>query len=161
MPMCNILFDKAIVFFTLTFKKQSMIITQMYLDDLTFRILGCAIEVHRELGPGLLENVYQKCFIRELILKGIPYKTAIWVPIHYKGLNLDAELRLDVLIEDLILVELKAMAGLIPVHQAQVMTYMKLLKKPKGVLINFNCTNIFKEGQKTFVNEYYAALPKN
>ena len=73
---------------------------------------------------------------------------------------MEADLRLDVLVEDLILVELKAIEGLLPVHLAQVITYMKLLQKPKGILINFNCTNIMKEGQRTLVNEYYAALPK-
>ena len=137
-----------------------MSITQKYLDELTFKIIGCAIEVHKELGPGLLESVFEKCFIKELALQNIAHKTQLWVPIEYKGLKLDADLRLDVLVEDLILVELKAIDGLLPVHQAQVLTYMKLLKKPKGVLINFNCTNIFKEGQKTLVNEYYRALPK-
>jgi len=80
-------------------------------------------------------------------------------PIHYKGIILDADLRLDVLVEDLIIVELKSMDGILPVHEAQLLTYMKLLQKPKGVLINFNCSNIFKEGQKTMVNEYYAQLP--
>ena len=137
-----------------------MSITQKYLDELTFKIIGCAIEVHKELGPGLLESVFEKCFIKELALQNIAHKTQLWVPIEYKGLKLDADLRLDVLVEDLILVELKAIEVLLPVHQAQVLTYMKLLKKPKGVLINFNCTNIFKEGQKTLVNEYYRALPK-
>jgi GxxExxY protein len=73
---------------------------------------------------------------------------------------MEADLRLDVLVEDLILVELKAIDGLLPVHEAQVLTYMKLLQKPKGILINFNCTNIVKEGQKTLVNEYYATLQK-
>jgi GxxExxY protein len=137
-----------------------MRLTQKYLDDLTYQIIGCAIEVHKQLGPGLLENVYAKCFNRELYLRQLEYKEQLWVPIEYKGLGLDAELRLDVIINDLIIVELKAIEGILPVHEAQVLTYMKLLKKPKGILINFNCTNIFKEGQKTFVNEIYAALPK-
>jgi GxxExxY protein len=137
-----------------------MRITQKYLDELTYLIIGCAIEVHKQLGPGLLESVYEKCFIRELTLKNLSFKTQLWVPIEYKGMSLDADLRLDVLIDDLILVELKSIDGMLPVHEAQVLTYMKLLKKPKGILINFNCTNIFKEGQKTLVNEYYAALPK-
>jgi GxxExxY protein len=82
------------------------------------------------------------------------------VPINYKGETLDTELRLDVLIEDLIVVELKAVEALHPLYDAQLLTYMKLLQKPKGILINFNCTNIFKEGQKTMVNELYAGLPK-
>ena len=137
-----------------------MKITQKYLDELTYQIIGCAIEVHKQLGPGLIESVYAKCYNRELSLKNINFQNQLWVPIEYKGMNLDADLRLDVLVEDLILVELKSVEGVLPVHEAQVLTYMKLLKKPKGVLINFNCTNIFKEGQKTFVNEYYAALSK-
>ncbi|HEY6975688.1 MAG TPA: GxxExxY protein [Chitinophagaceae bacterium] len=135
-------------------------ITQKYLDELTYRIIGCAIEVHKQLGPGLLESVYEKCFVRELSLQDIEHKTQLYVPVAYKGLLMEAELRLDVLIEDLILIELKAIEGILPVHEAQVLTYMKLLQKPKGILINFNCTNIVKEGQKTFVNEYYSALPK-
>jgi len=137
-----------------------MLITQKYIDELTYQIIGCAIEVHKQLGPGLLESVYQKCFSREISLRNLAHHNELWVPIEYKGLLLEADLRLDVLVNDLIIVELKSIEGILPVHEAQVLTYMKLLKKPKGVLRNFNCTNIFKEGQKTFVNEYYAALPK-
>ena len=134
-------------------------LSKKYLDDLTYKIIGCAIEVHKHLGPGLLESVYQKCFNHELFLSRLDFKTQIITPINYKDAILDAELRLDVLVEDLIIVELKSVEGMLPVYDAQVLTYMKLLKKPKGVMINFNCTNIFKEGQKTLVNEYYAALP--
>ncbi|HEX6846501.1 MAG TPA: GxxExxY protein [Chitinophagaceae bacterium] len=137
-----------------------MQITRKYLDELTYQIIGCAIEVHKQFGPVLLESVYQKCFNREISLRNLKHQNEFWVPVEYKGLLLEADLRLDVLVEDLIIVELKSMEGILPVHEAQVLTYMKLLKKPKGVLINFNCTNIFKEGQKTFVNEYYALLPK-
>jgi len=136
-----------------------MIITKSYLDELTYKIIGCAIEVHKQLGPGLLESVYQKCFNHELVIKPLNFTSQICTPINYKGIILEADLRLDVLVEDLIIVELKAMDGILPVHEAQLLTYMKLLQKPKGILINFNCTNIFKEGQKTLVNEYYASLP--
>jgi GxxExxY protein len=135
-------------------------ITQKYLDDLTYVIIGCAIEVHKQLGPGLLESVYEKCFTRELALKNLNFEAQQSVPVHYKGVQLDAELRFDVLVEGLIITELKSIDGLLPIHDAVLLTYMKLLEKPKGILINFNCTNIFKEGQKTLVNEYYAALPK-
>jgi GxxExxY protein len=135
-----------------------MRITQKYLDELTYRIIGCAIEVHKYLGPGLLESVYDRCFAKELLLKGIAFKTQVWLPIEYKGLQLEAELRLNFLVEEIILVELKAIEGLLPFHEAQVLTYMKPMQKPKGILININCTNIFNEGQKTFVNELYAAL---
>jgi GxxExxY protein len=134
--------------------------TQKYLDELTFKIIGCAIEVHKVLGPGLLESIYQKYFMKELGLKNLEFKSQLWVNAEYKGMPLEADLRLDVLVEDFVIVELKAIDGMLPVHQAQVLTYMKLLKKPKGILINFNCTNIFKEGQKTLVNEYYGKLPK-
>ena len=132
-----------------------MHITQKYPDELTYRILGCSIEVHRQLGPGLLESVYEKCFIRELQLKGLNYVSQRIVPLNYKGLQLDADLRFDVLVEDLIVTELKAMEGILPVHEAIVLTYMRMLEKPKGIIINFHCTNIFKEGQKTLVNLTY------
>ena len=134
-------------------------VSKKYLGDLTYKIIGCAIEVHKHLGPGLLESVYQKCFNYELFAKHLFSRSQVVTSINYKENILDADLRLDVLVEDLIIVELKAMDGILPVHEAQVLTYMKLLRKPKGILINFNCTNIFKEGQKTLVNEFYAALP--
>ena len=133
--------------------------TQQYLDELTYKIIGCAIEVHKQLGPGLLESVYEQCFIRELSLQGLDHKTQIWIPVFYKGLRLETQLRLDVLVEDLIIVELKSVEHLMAIHDAKLLTYMKLMKRPKGILINFNCTNIFKEGQKTFVNQLYANLP--
>ncbi|MBI4647889.1 MAG: GxxExxY protein [Bacteroidia bacterium] len=137
-----------------------MIITQKYLDELTYKIIGCAIEVHKHLGPGLLESVYEKCFIRELGLCELHYRSQQKVPINYKDIYLDADLRYDVLVENLIIVDLKSMDGILPIHEAILLTYMKMLSKPKGIIINFNCTNIFKEGQRTLVNEIYAALPK-
>ncbi|MEI8203509.1 MAG: GxxExxY protein [Bacteroidota bacterium] len=137
-----------------------MEITQKYLNDLTYKIIGCAIEVHKHLGPGLLESVYEKCFVHELSLKGFHYKSQQKVPLNYKDLYLDCDLRYDVLVEDLIIVELKSIEGLLPIHDAVLLTYMSMLKKAKGIIINFNCTNIFKDGQKTLVNSLYAALPK-
>jgi GxxExxY protein len=134
--------------------------SQKYLSELTFKVIGCAIEVHKNIGPGLLESVYEKCFLRELGLKGIQYKNQLKVPLEYKGVSLEAELRCDVLIEDILLVEIKAIEGFLPVHEAVLLTYMHLLKKAKGILINFHCVNIFKEGQKTLVNELFAVLPK-
>lgn len=135
-------------------------ITQKYLDELTYQLIGAAIEVHKELGPGLLESVYDKCFKSEIAHKGLQYKSQLYVPVVYKNLQLDTELRLDFLVEDLIVVELKATELIHPLYEAQLLTYMKLLQKPKGLLINFNCTNIFKEGQKTLVNDIYKNLPK-
>jgi len=137
-----------------------MNVTKTYLNDLTYRVIGCAIEVHKHLGPGLIESVYEKCFLKELGLKGIQYKNQFWVPVNYKGLMCDTELRLDVLVEDVLCVELKAVEGLLPIHDGILLTYMRMLQRPKGILINFHCLNIFKEGQKTLVNELFAALPE-
>ncbi len=137
-----------------------MIPTKKYLNELTYKVIGCAIEVHKYLGPGLLESVYEKCFVKELELRGIAYKKQIWVPLEYKGLELDTELRLDVLVEDILCVELKAQEWLLPIHEATLLSYMQMLQKPKGILINFHCVNIFKEGQRTFVNALFSSLPE-
>jgi GxxExxY protein len=134
--------------------------TKSFLNDLSYKIVGCAIEVHKHLGPGLLESVYLECMKKELFLRGINFVSQLLVPINYKGLLMAAEYRLDLLIEDSIVAELKAMDGLLPVHEAQLLTYMKLLQKPKGILINFNCSNIVKEGSKQMVNEYFSVLPE-
>lgn len=136
-----------------------MRITKKYLDELTYNIIGCAIEVHKQLGPGLLESIYEKCFTRELFLRGISFQSQLIVPLSYKGLSLDADLRLDVLVENILCVELKAQEGLLPIHDAVLLSYMEMLQIPKGILINFHCINIFKEGQKTLVNKFFSALP--
>jgi GxxExxY protein len=136
-----------------------MMATKKYLNELAYKIIGCAIEVHKHLGPGLLESVHEKCFLRELTLREIPFINQLWVPLKYKGLELDTELRLDVLVEDILCVELKAQEGLLPVHDAILLSYMEMLQKPKGVLINFHCVNIFKEGQRTLVNNLFMMLP--
>jgi GxxExxY protein len=135
-------------------------ISKKYLNELTYKVIGCAIEVHKLLGPGLLESVYEKCFLKELSLRGIAFQNQIWVPLQYKGLQLDTELRLDVLVEDVLCVELKAQEGLLPIHDAVLLSYMQMLQKPKGILINFHCINIFKEGQKTLVNNLFSLLPE-
>ena len=133
-------------------------ITKSYLNDLGYRIIGCAIEVHKHLGPVLLESVYHDCLKKEFYLKEIHAVSQLIVPIHYKGLILDTDYRLDFLVEDEIVVELKAIDGILPIHEAQLLTYMKLLSKPKGILINFNCANIVKEGTKQMVNEVFYNL---
>jgi len=134
-------------------------ITQSYIDQLTYKIIGCAIEVHKELGPGLLENIYEKCLIHELKLNGFDVESQMSIPLYYKGIDMDCNLRFDILVEDLVLVELKSVVTMHPIFEAVLLTYMKLLRKPKDILFNFNCKNLFHEGQKTFVNEYYAKLP--
>ncbi len=135
--------------------------TKKELDQLTYNILGCAIEVHKELGPGLLESVYEKCLAHLLKEKGYTIQRQQSVPFQFHGLELDCDLRYDLLVNDLIIVELKAVDALLPVHEAQLLTYLKLLNKPKGILINFNCAHIFSEGQKTLVTELYRAMPEN
>jgi GxxExxY protein len=133
--------------------------TKQLLDELTYKVLGAAIEVHKALGPGLLESVYHKCLKEEFKNRGFQYQSEFIVQVHYKGLDLDAELRCDFVVNNLLVVELKAVDALAPIHEAQLLTYMKLLQLPKGVLINFNSVNLFKEGQKTMVNELYRNLP--
>jgi GxxExxY protein len=134
--------------------------TQKYLNELTFKIIGVAIEVHKELGPGLLESVYEKCMIHLLKEEGFHILSQQKVPLNFKGFYLDCDLRFDILVEDCIIVEIKAIDCLQPIHAAQLLTYLRLLDKPKGILINFNCTNIYKEGQKTIVTDLYAKLSK-
>jgi GxxExxY protein len=136
-----------------------MRITKKYINSLAYKIIGKATEVHRYLGPGLLESVYERCFLRELEIQGLTYRSQITVPLNYKGLKVDNDLRLDVLVEDLICVELKAQEGVLPIHEAIHLSYMFMLEQPKGLLINFHCLNIFKEGQKAFVNKNFSAFP--
>ena len=140
-------------------KYRDMILTKSYLTDLIYKVTGAAIEVHEQLGPGLLESVYHKCLIKELSLRNIRYQSEVIVRVDYKGLFLDTELRCDLLIEGALPVELKAVDEIHPIHEAQIMTYMKLLEAPKGLLINFNVVNISKEGQRAYVNELYRNLP--
>lgn len=135
-------------------------ITQKYLDDLTYEIIGSAIEVHKNMGRGLLESVYHQCLKEELSYRKINFYTGMKVPIIYKTKELITDFRCDLFVENCLVVELKSVLEMNPIFEAQLLSYMKLLKAPKGVLINFNCYNIFKEGQKTFVNEYFKLLPK-
>ena len=133
-------------------------ISKKYLDIMTYEIIGAAIEVHKILGPGLLESVYHKCLQKELETRSVNFETELSIPIEYKGENIDAELRCDFYIDDCIVLEIKSTETLKPIFEAQLLTYMKLLKAPKGILINFNVQNIFKEGQKTYVNEFFRDL---
>jgi len=107
-------------------------------DEWSGKVIGAAIEVHRHKGPGLLEEVYEKCFMRELELQNIPAENQRVVPIEYKGLIFDQPLQLDVYVDRCLIVELKAVEKVLPVHKAQLMSYMKLLNAPLGLLINFH-----------------------
>lgn len=135
------------------------LISKKAINDLSYQIIGAAIEVHKILGPGLLESNYEQALLYELNLRGLKTKSQQAILIPYKEIMLECELRYDVLVEDLILVENKATKDIHPVFVATLLSYMKHLQIPKGIMINYHVQNIFKEGQKTYVNDYYAALP--
>ncbi|NRT14530.1 GxxExxY protein [Flavobacterium sp. 28A] len=131
--------------------------TQKEVTNLSYQITGLAIKVHKALGPGLLESVYEQCLKFELERNGFDVKQQLVVKIEYDGLELESDLRIDLLVNDCVVVELKAIENVLPIHEAQLLTYMKLLQKPQGLLINFNTTNITKS-MKPFVNEYFKRL---
>jgi GxxExxY protein len=106
--------------------------------DLTSTVIAAAIEVHRHLGPGLLESAYEVCLCHELALRNIEFKRQVSVPVNYKGAVLDCEYRIDLLVENAVIVELKAISTLLPIHEAQVLTYMAITGVTVGLLINFN-----------------------
>jgi GxxExxY protein len=134
-------------------------ITQKYINDVSYTIIGCAIEVHKHLGPGLLESVYEPCFIDEMTSAGLSVESQIYVPVYYKGKDLGGRLKLDILVNDLIIIEEKAVELMIPLFKAQLLSYLKLTGKPKGLLINFNCENI-KEQLVSLVTKEFAILPQ-
>jgi GxxExxY protein len=114
------------------------------LNELSYKIIGCAIEVYKTLGPGLLESVYEKALVHELSLIGIPVKSQVEVEMSYKGVNIGEGLRLDLLVDDRIIVELKSVEEIKSVHYKQLLTYLKLMDKRLGLLINFNVTDIMQ-----------------
>jgi GxxExxY protein len=134
--------------------------TQKYINEMAYRIVGCAIEVHKTLGPGLLESVYQSCFEYEMVTAGLRVSSQVYIPILYKGKDLGGSLKLDLLVEDIIIVELKAVDVMIPLYRAQLLSYLKLTGKPKGLLINFHCENIV-ESMVPLVTDAFASLPKS
>lgn len=116
---------------------------QKYLNELTHTIIVAAIDVHKEPGPCLLEIIYKKGMALLLRQNGLIVVSQQKVPLVFRGLQLDCELRFDLLVADSVIVEIKAIDCLMPIHEAQLLTYMKLTEKPKGILVNFNCTNFF------------------
>jgi GxxExxY protein len=120
---------------------------------LTDQIIGCAIEVHRHLGPGLLESVYEECLCYELSQLGLRFERQVHLPVTYKGIRLECGHKLDLVVEDSVVVELKAIDELAPIHQAQLLTYLKTSNKKVGLLINFN-VQYLKNGLKRVVNRY-------
>ncbi len=113
-------------------------------EKLTEKIIGCAIEVHRTLGPGLLENTYQQCLSHELSLQSVPFKLQMPIPVQYKNIRLECGYRLDSLVDDCLILELKSVEKLLTVHEAQILTYLKLANISTGLLINFNDSILVK-----------------
>jgi GxxExxY protein len=111
-------------------------------EQLTESIIGAAIEVHRELGPGLLESAYEQCFCHELQIRELAFQRQVELPVVYKGLKLDCCYRLDVVVQDSVVVELKSVEHVLPIHQAQLLTYLRLSGKRVGLIINFNVSTL-------------------
>jgi GxxExxY protein len=122
----------------------------MEFDDLSNRVIGCAIEVHRHLGPGLLESAYEQCLAHELSRNNIAFQLQLAQPVRYKDVLLDCGYRIDVLVENQLIIELKSVEKLLGIHEAQLLTYMKLAEIKIGLLMNFNVIKL-KEGIKRFV----------
>lgn len=123
------------------------------LDQISRRIIGAAIEVHRHLGPGLLESAYQTCLAFELRQRGLKVEEQKPLPVIYKDVRLDCGYRLDLLVEDAVVVEIKALEQLAPIHQAQLLSYLRLSGKSVGLLVNFH-VRVLKDGVKRIVNEF-------
>jgi GxxExxY protein len=122
-------------------------------NEITERVIGAAIEVHRHLGPGLLESAYEECLCYEMSRNGLRFERQVHLPVDYKGLHLDCAYRMDLLVEDQVIVEIKAVEEMLPIHQAQMLTYLKASGKRVGLLINFN-VRVLKNGIKRMLNEY-------
>lgn len=118
--------------------------------DLTDKIIGSAIEVHRHLGPGLLESAYEECFCHELSLKGIPFERQKPLPLEYKGIKLDCGYRMDMVVDNKVVIELKCVEKIMPINEAQLLTYLRLSNLKVGLIINFYST-VLKDGLKRLV----------
>lgn len=120
--------------------------TKLIYEALTEQIIGAAIEVHKAIGPGLLESVYQQCLCHELHLRGLRFRREVQVPVIYKNVALDCGYRLDLIVEETVILELKSVDRIITVHEAQLITYLKLMDKPVGLIINFNVPVLTRGG---------------
>jgi GxxExxY protein len=122
-------------------------------EGLSKEVIGAAIEVHRVLGPGLLESTYEECLCRELALRGITFERQVSLPVEYKGVKLDCGHRLDVFVEKFLILEIKSVESLEPIHTAQLLTYLRLKNCHLGLLLNFNCA-VMKQGIKRVINGF-------
>ena len=125
--------------------------TREFLNDISHRVIGAGIEVHRQIGPGLLEGVYVECLAAELADSGLAVEREVAVPIHYKGKEVTKPLRLDLLVENCLIVDAKSVDALLPVHAAQVLTYLRMTGLKLGLLLNFN-VDVMRQGVKRIVN---------
>ena len=123
-------------------------------NEVTDRIIGSAIEVHRRIGPGLLESIYSECLAMELTLRGVRFEREVPVPVIYREQRVAVDLRIDLLVERCVVVELKAVEKLLPVHDAQLLTYLRLTQQSVGLLINFNVPAL-KNGLRRLVNNFH------
>ena len=122
----------------------------MEFDALSKQVIGCALEVHRHLGPGLLESTYEQCLAHELSCAKLPFQLQVPLPVEYKDMRLECGYRIDVFVDGRLIVELKSVEKHLPIHEAQLLTYMKLARVPTGLLINFN-VKLLKDGIQRFV----------
>ncbi len=130
---------------------RELIIDKEKLNELTETIIGAAIRVHRELGPGLLESAYEACLLYELVEAGLSIERQVALPVRYRGVNLDCGYRIDLLVEKAVIVELKAVNRFEPIHEAQLLSYLKLLGCNVGLLMNFN-VKILKNGIRRMIH---------
>jgi GxxExxY protein len=121
------------------------------INSITEKVIGCAIEVHRAIGPGLLESAYEECLCYELKEQGLNFKRQVPLPVVYKGVKLDCGYVLDIIVEDLVILEIKAVERVMPIHEAQLLSYLRMLDKRIGLILNFNMP-IMKNGIKRIVN---------
>jgi GxxExxY protein len=126
----------------------------MELNEISGRIITAALKVHTAIGPGVLESVYQTCLLHDLKKAGLAVQAQTALPVVYDGLHLDSGYRIDLLVEDTVIVELKCVETLLPIHKAQLLTYLRLANKPLGLLLNFNVVHL-REGIKRVINNKY------
>jgi GxxExxY protein len=129
-------------------------------NELTNKVIGASIEVHKCLGPGLLESAYEECLCYELSRRGISFNRQVRRPVSYKGLKLDCGYIMDVVVEDDVVIEIKAVSSLLPIHSSQLFTYLKLSGKKVGLLINFN-VSVLRRGLKRVVSHYTGPIPSS
>lgn len=130
------------------------------LNKLSNTVIGACISIHRELGPGLLESAYEACLAHELHLAGLSFKQQVALPIKYKGIHLECGYRLDFMVEGDLIIEIKAVADILPIHDAQLLTYLRLARKPLGLLINFNVPALKKGLRRVVCGDLFRDIPR-